>query len=316
MPDDITGQTLDTQISTDTGAGNTGDTGKAGTTLPDKSGDIKSDPGADKKVEVPDFIEQSGVKYYKGFDKHPEWRELKDAKTSLQTILDEHGYRSLDELHDDFRAGQSLAELLGSTDANQVQAILDKAQKWDAAEEYWAEKKAKELEKGETQEETIARLKKERKELEDARRKDAEKFTHTDDARRQLENFNRDVGEIVDAASELTDAEKSVLKLHLGVDNPMDEVNIGDRKAVRSTAQNVISQFTEFVKAVRQNAVDEYTKGQSKIVPTPPAGGGEPPNPAIAGEKKIDVTKYGTMEDAFDAANKLVLELAKGAEGV
>lgn len=302
------------------------DPGKPGTppdpnALPGDAGDTPpATPPGEKPPEppagtgeVPDFIEKDGVKYYKAFDKHPEWRELKDNKTAIQGILDENGYRNLDELISDLQSGRSLADLLGTNDANTVQSLLDKSAKWDAAEEYWAEQKAKQLEEGETKEETITRLKKEKKELEDARRTDADKFTHTEEARRQIEAFNRDVSDMVDSVDGLTDAEKSVLRLHLGVDNPMDEVTIGDRKAVRSTAQGVISKFTEFVKAVRQSAVDEYVKGQSKIIPTPQPGAEQSP---VVTEQRVDVSKTSGMEEAFSTANKLILEQLKGMQGV
>ena len=93
-----------------------------------------------------EFIEKDGVKYYRSFDKHPEWRTLKDTKSAIDSILEDHGFTSMEELTEGLKSGLTLAELIGTTDANKVQDILDKAQKWDSAEEYWAEQEAKEKE--------------------------------------------------------------------------------------------------------------------------------------------------------------------------
>lgn len=260
-----------------------------------------ADPGA-----VTDFVEKDGVKYYRSFDKHPEWRGLKDTKTAVSEILEDNGYADFDELVSDLKTGRSLADLIGTSDANKVQSLLDKAQKWDAAEEYWAEQEAKKLEKGETQEETIARLKKEKQELLDAQRTDRKSREAADNKAYHLSRFNDDVSDLVDSTADLTDVEKSILKLHLGVDNPMDEVDIADRKAVRTTAKDAIAKFTEFIKGVRQAAVDAYADGKSKITPTPQAAAEQTqvvnPNPS-----KVDV-KGKSMEEAFATANKLLIE--------
>lgn len=261
-------------------------------------------PGAEPPAEV-DFVEKDGVKYYKSFDKHPEWRGLKDGSDALNTILADNDYANADELIADLKTGVSLVSLIGTADANKVQAILDKSQKWDAAEAHWAEEAARKQEKGETDEETIARLKREKQELQEARRQDKLTQEELGQKATQLKQFNTDVSGMVDATEGLNDAEKGVLKLYLGVNNPMDEVNIGDRKAVRATAEGVISKFTEFISGVRQAAIDDYSEGKSEITPTPPPAGDDVP---AVNEGKVEVKEGTTVEEAFGQANKILIE--------
>jgi len=288
-----------------------GDPGKVGIPATDLSGEKPPvDPETGKPAEKPpaeelEFIEKDGVKYYKSFDKHPEWRELKDTKTAMATVLEEHGFNSIEDVVAALQRGNSLADLLGTSDANKVQAILDKADEMDRTKEYWAEKEAERKEKGETDEETIARLKNELKTEKTARRTDATDRETMDSKREQLTTFNKDVGALVDLAEGLGDSEKSMLKLHLGVDNPMDEINIGDRTAVRTTAKDVISNFTDFIKGVRQAAIDDYAAGKSEIVPAVAPTGEEVP---AVKKQAVEVKEGTTIEEAVAEANKLVIE--------
>jgi len=270
-------------------------------------------PGAGTPGEVPDFIEKDGEKYYRSFDKHPDWRGLKDTSTEIKGVLEEHGYLDLNDLVSDLKQGRSLGELLGTMDANYVQGLLDKSQKWDNAESYWAEQKALELEKDEKPEDTVARLKNENKELQDALHSDREGYKKEQENSKNLAAFEQDLGNIVDLTDGLSDAEKGILKQHLGIDNPMDTVDIRDKMAYRTAAKNVIGNFSTFVQAVRQAAIDEYTKGQSKITPTPQPEGEQTP---VVAESKIKVDENTSTEEAFEAANKkateLILQLAQG----
>jgi hypothetical protein len=272
-----------------------------------------ADPGDGKPAAEQDFVEVEGVKYYKSFDKHPEWRGMKDGSDTLNQILEDNGYASQDELISDLNTGVSLASLIGTTDANKVQAILDKAQKWDAAEVHWAEEAARKQEKGETDEETIARLKREKQELQEARRQDKVGQEELDRKATELRTFNSDVSTIVDATEGLTSAEKTVLKLHLGVDNPMDDINIGDRKLVRATAQTAISKFQEFIKGVRQAAIDEYSDGKSDLVPAPTPEGDQTPTVET---EKVKVDENTSIEEAFAESNKLLIEQLNASKEV
>jgi hypothetical protein len=261
-----------------------------------------AEPGEDQ-----DFIEKDGVKYYRAFDKHPDWRSLKDSQNELSEILEDNGYASLSELVSDLKAGMSVTELLGTADANKVQALLDKSSKWDAAEEFWAEEEARKKEKGESDEDTIARLKNEKRELLNAQKTDKQKREEQAVKQGHLDRYDADVSSLVDE-TDLADAEKSILKLHLGVSNPMDDIDIADRKAVRATAREQISQFSEFVKGIRQAAIDEYSKGKSDLTPTPQPAGDQTPS---VQEGKVKVDSNTSVEEAFGEANKIMVEAAE-----
>lgn len=312
MPDEITeGATPDTTPAGDQpGDEDLGAKSDATPTDTD-AGSTPPDPAAGKEdgedtppAEPPDFIEQGGVKYYKGFDKHPDWRSMKDTKDAISEVMERHGYLNVEEAIAELDSGKTLLDLLGTSDAGYVQELIDKAKTLDQYEEYWRQQKSLKLEEGETQEETIARLKKEKTELETARRDDAKAFQDSKANDENIKVFNSEISNLVSGVENLSDNARGFLKTHLGVDNPMDEIDIRDKKTVRATAQQLISGFTELLKSERQAAVDEYAKGDSKLTPTPkPEGAGDD----ASVQKKTGIDAKGKSdEEAFDEANELL----------
>jgi len=311
MPDETTNGAMPENTPTGTAdSGNVNPEGTGGAPSPTTTpGENEPGSGAgDHGTEIPEFIEKDGQKFYRSFDAHPKWRELQDTNKAVRGILEEKGYNDISDLVSDLNDGATLAELLGTRDAAKVQEQLDKAKRWEEAEEYWAEQEEAKLREGETKDETLARYEKQLKEERAARQNDRQQFEEDRATEEQLARFNHDLTSVVDRMDDLSDNAKAVLKLHLGVNNPMDELDITDRKGVRDTAQSMATVFSDLIKAERQNAVDAYVRGQSTIVPTPPAGAGAGGGSGSVSNKAVEVKEGMSDEEAFEQANLRLTE--------
>ena len=102
--------------------------------------------------------------------------------------------------------------------------------------------------------------------------------------------------------------EAEVLKLHLGVDNPFNKVDLEDPKAVKEMIADSSKQFLKSIKAIKQQAVDEYAAGKSKIVPIT---GAEPDSVTTTTKRKLP--DDATIEDHFADAGTELLEILEQA---
>ncbi len=266
----------------------------------------KEDPTTPKKEDPKGFVEVGGKRYYASFDKHPEWDGMRASKTATNKILEEHGYSSMPELLVDLKSGLDIKALLGDADA---QTLIDNSQKWTAAEEVWAEQDAVKLEEGETQDETVKRLKDENKQIKESQKRETTDRQALEDGKNTITRYDTDVSTVVEASEGLTDNEKLTLKTLLGVKNPMDDVDISDAKAIRLAAKDGADKFKTFLADVKQGAIDEYSEGKSKMVPIGKSGADDV---VAVDPTKIDTSKG--VDESFSQANKLLVELASSGQ--
>jgi hypothetical protein len=251
------------------------------------------------------YVEVDGEKFYSSFDTHPEWRELKDAKDEYQGILDRSQFASKEELVAALENGEKLSDLIGEQDA---EALVEAANKWNQAEEYWAEQEAAQAEEGETEPQTIARLKQANATLKEQQKTEAERLQENRSSREAIAGFNTEIETAVEAA-ELAGSESDLAKLVLGKDNPMDDVDIQDKKAVRLAIKDNLGKVSEIVKAIKQSAVDAYVAGDKDVIPIPKDEGGEIKDKG----SKFQVKEGETQEEALGRANQRLVEFMNAA---
>ncbi|MCK5613676.1 hypothetical protein KAR91_68055 [Candidatus Pacearchaeota archaeon] len=270
----------------------------AGTPTGDETGKgavTKTDEDGNKYVEI------EGEKFYSSFDKHPEWRVLKDAKDDFQSILDNSQFANKEELITALEKGATLSDLIGDQDAA---TVLEAANKWNQAEEYWAQEEANKAEEGESEAQTIIRLKQEKAELVNQQKTEKERTTEQRTSREAVKVFNAEISTAVEGA-ELAESESALTKLVLGLDNPMDDVDINDTKAVRLAVKDNLGKAGELIKAIRQSAVDDYVANKGKITPIPKSGEGAA---ALDTGAKFTVKEGETQEQALGRANAELIE--------
>jgi len=266
-----------------------------------------SPPGGTGEEGTPSLDESGGAgEGVLQFDKDPKWLAARAAEKSLTAILDDGGFESVEELNEALKAGMSLQQLLGDNDAAKLIKDSETLQKYN---EYWARADAEKLEAKETPEQTIARLKEENKKVTDASRRSEQDRQSSEDGVRIIAAYDKEVTKVVEAA-DLSAEHIGIAAMLLGVDNPANKVDVEDVKAVRIMAKAGVDKFKAFVDDVRQQAVDEYAAGKSKLVPS-----GAPRKKEGEGEGEGEGTPVKgvvpgvSVDEAFAAANKELLEM-------
>ena len=254
----------------------------------------------DPKVEVE--VKDKGTPKPPPFDQDPKWKAARAAEKSLQGILEKHNLGSVDDLSSRLQQGQEISEILGNKDAAK---LVEDSAYLGKVKNYWADQETQKLEEGETPDQTIARLKGDNANLrEDFASKNA-KRDETDASLGAIETFNSTVNTSIEGLEGMTPAEKAMLGIYLGVENPSNEIDIADTTAVKKITAEGTVKFQKFVAEVKQSAIDEYSQGKSKILPLSKTSTA----PASKAVEKTPISKDATVQETFDAAKAEFLEV-------
>jgi len=240
------------------------------------------------------------------YDQDPKWKAARAAQAKFESILEKHGIdaEDLDAL---LESGSSAADILGARDAKTLTSTLTQLKK-DAeylkeVKAYWAEQEAQK-QKDELTPEQRADMSE--KQLADYKKEQAvkEKAKAEEASIKQALNSYTELVEKAIESSGFEGEEAQIAKLFLGVDNPFNEVDISDKKAVKEMAKVNSAKLKTFLDGVRQKAVDEYAKGKSKIVPISKAE--TKANETVV---KKELPKGATVEEGFAQAHDEMMEI-------
>lgn len=239
------------------------------------------------------------------FDQDPKWLSARAAEKQLTTILEQYGFENADDLEEALESGVSLKELLGDRDA---ESLIESADTLSRYEDYWSKQEREKTLENETEVDTITRQERENQELRD-------KLQRVDDTNREhveskatLKDFNSAVSQVV-KSSNLSDSESEMAQLLLGVDNPMNIIDIGNKSEVGNAATAILKKFSNFITDLKQTTVDEHVAGKSDITPISPTD--TPP----ATKTGVEIPDGVSVDDAFGLAHSSMLEVVKKAMG-
>ncbi len=234
--------------------------------------------------------------------------QAKIDQAKLQEIMTKGGFEDPLEVLETLDNAQKVVDALQGRDLTKA---LEDSDKLGRYEEHWATERMKEQEKSELPEQTIERLKNERQQMEQQMKEQTATNQAADNSQKTITDFNQTVAGIVDAIGELSDVEKGLYLSHLGVDNPMDDIDVQDLKTVRVTARDGAAKFKAALEVIKQGAIDNYAAGKGKIVPTAPDQSGSTTVTTVAEGERIDV-KGLSVEDAFSKAKKTLMGMISG----
>ena len=237
------------------------------------------------------------------YDKDPKWLAARAAEKSLQDVLTENDIEDVEELKTMLKSGLTIKEIVGDRDAKQLIQDADTLKKYNA---YWAEQeRLKEDEDLDPDE----RAEKYKSELEGFKREQSDKQAdkaNIEAGKQAIENYNSRIESVVDKSLDGDAAEMG--KRYLGVNNPFNNVDISDPKAVKAMATEGIAKFSTFLEKVRQTAIDDYAAGKSKIIPITSTDAPE----GSPSAKKKELPKDASVEQTFNAAKNELFELLAG----
>lgn len=268
-------------------------TEKTGPEPDDKTkGAVSSAAGSEKGGESQTH-EDENLPWHKDprFQKENEQRkELIKSHEKVTAIMEANGLDSIEDLIDLVESGKKVIGKI--SDVEDIDELIAKAQRLDEWTAYYARKAEMEREEGETPEETIARLKKEKAIL--LQRQNQEESAREGEA--LLKNFTKSVdttmSEIFD---DLPESQKPFISEFFGVGNPFAVIDIGDKKAVRKMVAEGKKKFEAFKRAVEDQAIKDYVEGKRKI-----------PHVSSTGESTSPQTIRKTMKTARAALHERI----------
>ena len=228
------------------------------TSLEDNA-DLKTEP--EDKDKVADKVADADKPL--PYDQDPKWIAARDAQKTLTSLLEDNGFLDVDDLKDALNSGKSLKELLGDKDAA---TLISKSKELADLKQQRLDDEADSRRENETIDEKAERMERENQELRD--RLDGKERDEAESARNRedLENYDRQVERVLDVkGADLDDTGKELVRTIMGIDNPAIDVDIKDVQGIRSTSMNMVNKITEYIKAIRQNAIDEYANGKSDL---------------------------------------------------
>lgn len=290
MPDDEKlGQETGTPTGDETGQISTdppiSDTDKVlnAITVKDKEVEEKVEPEPEKVEKKPEKAKEKPAPY----DQDPKWKAARAAEKDMQEILKSNDFESIDDLKAALKGGKELSDVLGKRDANK---LIEDANQLQEIKAYWAELEEKKKEEEEEPLETVERLKKENKALKKEQADEKAALRKAQEAEDALNEYNK----IVKKAAIDSGEGSEMLEVFLGVNNPANEVDLSDAKAVKKMAKEGAEKFNKFLADIKQKAIDEYAAGKSEIIPISKDENAPPEIPDV---------KKGKENETIDEAN-------------
>ena len=192
-------------------------------------------------------------------------------------ILDKHGLGSPEELAEFI---DSLVGLKGKIGDHDPEELLKARETLEAYHHEWAKKEREKLRENETPEDTIKRLEKELKDEQTRKAKNEQKARKAESAKQALKTYADVVGSAIASDTTIPAEYRPFLMELMGVDSPVNTVNILDRAGVRKlTKEHGIKLLKDF----EQLVIKRYRDGKAEIPVVPPAASGNPP---VTGEAK------------------------------
>jgi len=207
-------------------------------------------------------------------EKDPELEAARTTAKEVDALLKEHGFTNLDDLKEAVKRGSE--DVLDGEDPEQ---LLKDAREMRERRQREADEAEQRRAENETPEETIERQARELSELKAQVTERAEADRAIEENRKIIQRYEKSVGDLVDAMKIDSKYERDLTKQLLGVGNPMDEVDITDRKAVADALRSQIPQIRKLIDNIQQAAIDAYASGKSSRTPSKkaaPAGNQEP----------------------------------------
>jgi site-specific DNA-cytosine methylase len=204
------------------------------------------------------------------------------ARQAVEAILDKYGLTTPEELKEFMDGLTGLKSKIGEADLDE---IMESHETLKSYRKEWAKQEREKLKENETPEETIKRLEHEREEIDARVAKGERQRKQSEAAKRSIEEFSRTVVASIEVDDSIPEEYRPFTAALLGVKNPINDVDIRDKAAVRKACK---SYGAKMVKDFEQAVIKRYRDGKSGLPPTPPpAGGGGAPVAADGKAKNL-----------------------------
>lgn len=219
--------------------------------------------------------------------------QLSAGKLDVEEILDEYGLDSAEDLKG-FIA--HLADMEGKIGDNDLDTLIENTKTLQKYQANWQQQEEEKLKEKETPEETIARLEQEKTSALNKNKTQADKRKASKAAEAALGEFNDTIDSVIKGNKEVPKEYRGLIKEFMGVDNPINEVDITDKAAVRRLTKAGIKKIQVF----EQGVIKRYLDGKVKIpkVTETETGAGSTASTDAANPKNLKEAKAIMMQSA------------------
>ena len=218
----------------------------------------QEDPQLDPEANDEEGSSASDEEENLPFDKHPKWKAARNVEKKVESVLEEYGYDSIDEMIEDLSKSQQLQEMVGGKDVRKLLAAQEELEKIHA---YWAEQELERKKEEELPDETIKRLERENLELKKIRQEEERLLEEQKRAEKIWAQYDNHITSFIDSQEDLMDAEKDFLHTLLTRDSFINDVDIENKADVKKMEKRVVSMMNN----LKQKIIDSYVEGKLKL---------------------------------------------------
>lgn len=204
------------------------------------------------------------------FDQHPKWKAARQAEQKLQEIMEANDCESVEDLVTLVASGKVLVGR--QLNEEQLDKLMKSAETLERYEAYWKEQEEKDRRSKEDPADTIARLEREKKALQDGQRTKEQQAEHKKQLEEQWANYDRQVLTFIESDPEIPEEYRGIVAYAAGVKNEASSIDFTDKKAIKTAVQKIWKRIKDYEDLV----IKRYIDGKTKIPKVPSAAGGSP----------------------------------------
>ena len=174
----------------------------------------------------------------------------------MKDVLLEYDLESPEQLGDFIKDLSTLKGKVGDAD---IDDLLDNKALMTKYQKHWAAQKATEQKEGETPEETIKRLEGELDVKDKAEQTAQSQSDDLKETKKAIEVFNATVAKAIKSASNVPEEYRSFLSLFMGVENPVNEVDLKDRGKIIELTKSGAKQLMDFEQVIIKRYMEKKT---------------------------------------------------------
>lgn len=191
------------------------------------------------------------------FNEHPKWKSARQAEKELTNLLEENELSSIDDLVELVKSGKAVVGK--GLDEDRLETLIERANKMDQVEEYWAAERERQRRAEEDPEETATRLEKENAEL----KQRLSGKNELDASKRALEAFEKKTRKFIETAvKDLDKDERAAFEFFMGVNHPFGEIDITNEHQVNKMGKQV----QKAIEGIEQRAIKKHIEGKKNLV--------------------------------------------------
>ncbi len=190
-----------------------------------------------------------------------EKKSLEAANAKLQKILKDNDLDDPDDLEDLVKSGKTIKGK--RVDLNTIDDIMEKAARLEKYEAYWAEQKKRAEREGADPNERAEKAERELDNERTARQREIADKKRIEETKKAITAYEKEVQSLIDEAT-IPKEHHSFIQELFGINNPSNDVDITDRKAIKKLVADGIKK----VDAFKQSVIAEYLKDKKGVVKT------------------------------------------------